>query len=473
MKNLIIMLKHIFVPLSAFSFLVLGLLACFCSAIIEFFVLKELLEVPELSITSDSWAMMLVLILEGSKLTLHFYSEMLKKAVHSQEPFDFDVKQKYTLVRRVKNGLVIFSLVCSLICIVNVLYHNNEEKITAALEENRIDCEEQLALKKEELSRDKAQAIAEGENTYANSKAYIEQLKDELALKEIEIANEPYIKRREDLMKEAAILRDEIAELTAAYETNITQVKDSAEADYRTSLAKYEALYGENGTYRLTENDAKIQAAGNNSYLSNFLLALSRTFFGTTYSQTTYFLISLLLAFTVSLILELCISISQMLLTLSVESFVKLIGEIPKLVHGKNFVRITVWLMFSTLIATAVYLVASILFGISENHADIRLVVLTYLFIIGLVNITTMKHPKGNIQNLLESKFDKTEILFSGLQTVLTDMLIPATLCFVGYSLIGFVCNGNFVYGDMNGLAIAVGGAFAKIVKFDQCTLRF
>ena len=48
-------------------------------------------------------------------------------------------------------------------------------------------------------------------------------------------------------------------------------------------------------------------------------------------------------------------------------------------------------------------------------------------------------------------------------------MLSFQQLFFIGYLLIEFAFRGNFVYGDMTGLAIAIGGAFSKILKFDQC----
>ena len=79
MRNIITILKNVFTSFSAFSFLILGILAAFCSAIIEFFVLKELLAVSVLEIDTVSWAILLVLVLEGSKFTLHFYNEALKR----------------------------------------------------------------------------------------------------------------------------------------------------------------------------------------------------------------------------------------------------------------------------------------------------------------------------------------------------------------------------------------------------------
>lgn len=75
MKTITTILKATFMPLSAFSFLIFGFMACFCSAFIEFIVLKELLSIPGSAINANAWATLIVFVLEGSKLTLHFYAE--------------------------------------------------------------------------------------------------------------------------------------------------------------------------------------------------------------------------------------------------------------------------------------------------------------------------------------------------------------------------------------------------------------
>lgn len=45
-------------------------------------------------------------------------------------------------------------------------------------------------------------------------------------------------------------------------------------------------------------------------------------------------------------------------------------------------------------------------------------------------------------------------------------MLSFQQLFFIGYLLIEFAFRGNFVYGDMTDLAIAIDGAFSKILQF-------
>lgn len=472
MKNMIIILKHIFIPVSAFSFLIFGQLASFCSAVIEFFVLKEFLTVKNPSIDSGIWAALIIFVLEGSKLTLHFYSMSLKRLDLKQADLDFDLKKRIRLIDGVKSGLVAFSVFCSIVFTINILYHDHDAKVEAALEDDRLQCEELMREKKAELAAEKQNFITDGLAACAADEDYLTCLRDELTKKENEIKNEPYPNRRADLMAEAAAIRAELAEVSRTLSQSKLAVTEAAQKRYEEGIAELEALYGENGFLRLTADSAEIVIQGHNAYLSNFLLAITRTFFGTAYSQKTYFFICLSIAVALALILEICISLSQMFLTISEESFVKIIGHISRPEHGKEAVKLILWLAFSSLISTAAFLAARILLGVTGDSVDIRQVILTYLIVTGLTNLITVARPKGDLRTCLEERFAGAGLVLGSLQSILGDMLIPATLCFVGYSIIGFICNGNFIYGDMNGLAIAVGGAFAKMVKYNQCTMN-
>ena len=110
----------------------------------------------------------------------------------------------------------------------------------------------------------------------------------------------------------------------------------TAQEEYEAEYTKLEEKYGNSGTERVTATDPKALMAGDNSYLSNFLNAFTKTFLGTGYSRAAYFLCTLFISLIVAIVLELCISISQMLLTIKAESFVKIIGEIPKIEKRKR-----------------------------------------------------------------------------------------------------------------------------------------
>ena len=75
-----------------------------------------------------------------------------------------------------------------------------------------------------------------------------------------------------------------------------------------------------------------------------------------------------------------------MLLSIKVETFLKIIGDIPKIDKGINAIRLSIWLLFSVLIATAVYCIASIILHTNMQEERILMAILTYLVTILLVN---------------------------------------------------------------------------------------
>lgn len=309
MKTLVSVLKNIFTPFSAFAFLLLGLLACVCSAMIEVFVLKELLEVPGLGIDAKSWAILIVLVLEGSKFTLHFYAEALKKRGLSEKVDDFDVGKKRKMIVGVKNSLVILSLACSIICMVNILYNNNDEKIEAYIQENAAYCDEKLSEGTQNLENKREKRREELTAIYATEKDSIDAQKENLnAILEM-IANEVYINRRQDLQEEAEAMRAQIEQAETTYMQHIDAAEDTAQMEYEEEYAKLEERYGINGTERVTEADPDVLMAGDNTYLSDFLNAFTKTFFGTGYSRATYFVCALFLSLIIAIVLELCISV--------------------------------------------------------------------------------------------------------------------------------------------------------------------
>lgn len=172
MKTIIIILKNIFMPFSAFTFLFLGLLASFCSGIVEWYVLREILKIADLGINADVWTALIVLILEGSKLTLHFYEYLFsKEAVDIEE---FDVKKQRKFISFIKNMLIILSFICNIICIMNILYNNSEEKINQYVASVNEECDKKLE-EKVNITNDNFQKQLKVESkAYSNQKKQLD-----------------------------------------------------------------------------------------------------------------------------------------------------------------------------------------------------------------------------------------------------------------------------------------------------------
>lgn len=468
MRALVSILKSVFTPFSAFAFLIFGLLACFVSGAIEMYVLNELLDVPGLGIDSMNWSILVVLVLEGSKFTLHFYAAALDRQGLVIE--DFDVKRSRKLIIGVKNALVVLSLVCSLICVVNVLYDNTDKKITEYLQKNAAYCDEKFTEGIQELEEKRRIRYEEEMLKYAWEKESIDRQEEALSKLESHIKDETYINRRQDLQEEAEAMRIQINQLNALYSQHSENAAEIAQTEYEENYGKLEEKYGDNGKERMKETDTEVLMEGDNPYLRSFLNAFTKTFCGTGYNRVTYFLCAIFIGLTVAVVLELCISISQMLLTIQVESFVKIIGEIPKIEKGKQIVHVAIWLLFSVLITTAAYCIASIIFRENIDAEAAIMAVATYVITILLLNALMPKdnEPKG-VRKYLEDKHTKAKTLFEELSGAVSDWIIPAAISFVGYMLIGVAFRGEFVYGDMTGVAIAIGGAFSKVLKFERC----
>lgn len=232
---------------------------------------------------------------------------------------------------------------------------------------------------------------------YAWEKESIDRQEEALSKLESHIKDETYINRRQDLQEEAEAMRIQINQLNALYSQHSENAAEIAQTEYEENYGKLEEKYGDNGKERMKETDTEVLMEGDNPYLRSFLNAFTKTFCGTGYNRVTYFLCAIFIGLTVAVVLELCISISQMLLTIQVESFVKIIGEIPKIEKGKQIVHVAIWLLFSVLITTAAYCIASIIFRENIDAEAAIMAVATYVITILLLNALMPKdnEPKG------------------------------------------------------------------------------
>ena len=468
MKTIVTILKTIFVPISAFSFLLFGLMACFSSAYIEFIVLRELLTIPSSTIDANAWAALIVLILEGSKFTLYFYSESFKKKNLEHDISEFNIKKKLRLINFVKYTLVILSLICSMICVINIMYDNSDQKILAKVNEHNAMCDVKYAAEKANIEQEYTKTINNAVALYSTELKNIENLEVQWNTLLEAIKNESFIRHREDLQLQANLILEKKNEAQANYDALIEKIETAADKVRNENLKLLEKKYGENGSERLSIADAEAQISGDNAYLSNFLLAFTRTFGGETYSRGIYFTCTLLLSVTVSVILELTISISQMLLTLSVDSFVKIIGELPPLIYGKKVVQFCTWLLFSVLISTSAYLICCIISQIDVGTENMAITLLAYLGTILLVNVLTPKSTNHNLAPYLPRKMKSAEPLIHKITEIVLEAIIPAALAFVFSLLLGFLIKNTFDYTNFNALAVAIGGSFANCLRFKQ-----
>lgn len=469
MQNFIIGLKLVFTMVSAILFPVIGLMACFCSAIIEYFVFKELLVFPGIGFNSSSWAALLVFVLEGAKFTLHFYESAFNKSGLEQEISDINIVHKRKQIALVKKMLISLSLVCSVIYMINVMYTDSSQSTEKIINEHNKECDYKFEEEKKVIENDRTKELEQTPRSLSFLKEELERKEQNRDILTNDLENERLQTKRADIQEELDKTREEIKELEAKILTEEKEFTNKVNEKYDKKIEELEKEYGPNGTQRWNTISDEILLETDNAYLKNFLLAFTRTLFGNEYNRFEYFICTLVIGIIIAVVLEYCISISQMLLSINVENLYKILGEFPPLTYGRRLVRILVWLMSSVLLNTAVYFMISIILQINAESDSIVMALLSYIMTIILVNIFVPKYTQDTQNSVKNSR---NLLNFSKLRKIFFNSIIPASMAFVGYMLIGFIFNGDFVYGDLNGLAIACGGLFAKSIKYEDCIFK-
>lgn len=467
MKMLTGVILRIFTVFSGFAFLVLAILAAFFSGAVEYEVLKQFLTFPKsvgLDVDPSAWAAVLVFVLEGSKLTLHYYGAALGKREVQNQISEVDTVKLRKKITLLKNGLLAFSLMCSLIFFTNTLYGNSPEA-EKAKEKWAIECDNKLKEGSAQLLITKNENIAAKMSSYSTEEDDIAKLKTKIARTEAMHRKTEDDQKREDLAEQLDILRTQLKEKEDYLRPIKERISNEEELVYNTALQTLEEKYGENGTERTAVKDGAFLAEGDNQVLRIFLETFRKNTIGGSYSRAEYFILSLIISFGISLALEGCIYIGETLLTISESSFNKIIGEFKPLEKGKRAVNIIIWFSFSVMIALAGYLLVGMFLPMEHNAFDIKTALLTYAattIFVNVINIKPLKDsvemPKSRLTSLLNKSVDA---IFSA--------VIPGVLAFVVFVLIGMITEGNTMYSDLNAIAIAIGGVLVKGTSFSNC----
>lgn len=472
MKSLVVIIKSIFVPISAFLFLAIGFLACCFSGVVEYNVLKELLIMPkgtETVINADFWPVILVMVLEGSKFTLHFYHASLKrKKVKDSLKTEECSPNLEIVIKWVKNALVAVSFACTIIFVTNVFFGDNGKSEVTARKQIDAQCDAKLENEKEKLETQRIEKRQIAKDSLKSEEKKIDALYDQVRELQEKIAASSSRNVRETLQKEAEALRNQIAAKEELYDSSLKEEYSSIDEQYNSELQAAEAKYGPDGTARkVAESDFEAEAMGDNPYLYTFLRAITKTFFQNGYSRMTYFLCVILLSVTISALLEACISISQNLLTLRIETFYEILGEVPITEAEHIIAKRVTWLLFSIICLLAGYIITGLCLNINVSRVQIVMAIMTYSVTLLFMDFSRTSQHK---EKRLPAKAPLP--LWKKILEVLPDTLISGLIAFSGYILLGFIFDGNFTYGDLNSLAIALGGMMAQFFRRDKYNFK-
>jgi hypothetical protein len=309
MRTVIHIFRLVIFPLFVMGFLVVGWLAMLFSAFVEYITLDGLLDIPEAvmqridipDVLAGLLPLFVVIILEGSKVALHFYTA----AIAAKKDSLTTMRSRKPFLTALKHILTGFSVLCTIFYCANIftgakpdLEKKNkadaEATYLAALEkidadprykdeEDRINMEYNKKIDEinEARKREQDRYMGNGPKTYARA----------TEVKAIAIAGldkretEAVTRRDEDLAK---IKSEKQQEKVNAQETRAAAVDKAEERN---------------------NNDA------NNQYLHTFLLYIANMFGLDKYHYSIYSLTVLVLSGFLAVILELLINASQSMTT--------------------------------------------------------------------------------------------------------------------------------------------------------------
>lgn len=437
MKYMLLLLKHIVSPLVLFLFLLLGVIAAFLSGIIEYLVIKEILtinltEIENIVLYSKFVPLIIVLVLEGFKLFLHYVipaQERTKKL------------DKLLWKKVAKYFLVGFSLICTFIFSCNSMYnfdivasnkdssineinlkYNNElEKIEKEIESNK---EKVLKIYSDNIESIRSD-IAESSKAIRELNPSIYNYEQKLKVLEEEK------KRLEKLLDEKnkefkKISQNVDAEIRSSYQPRIDSILKAKETDIKNA-----------------NNEQAFDSSGDNKYIRATIKFLKTTIKAdaSEYSRNTYCIIVALISLLVAIVLEVVISVSQEYLSKKSDDLAELFGAGEEIDSElKNRANKTLKLLIQAAIMLAIFIIIgattelippeaeSIVFSTKNIIITFGSYFISVLLTSGGLELKIATKSNGSSNNSFQnSKF------FPSVGTYLISTVVQTLLCIVGF----------------------------------------
>lgn len=452
MKFVIVVFRHVLTPLALIFAVLAGLLAAATSALIEYRVLQEWLRPEGTGLLF--LPLIIVVALEGTKLFLHFFGAALQQNNLTQSEQSLLTKFR-DILPLIRNGLVIFSFICSIIFTANAFYYKSvtgeSDELTKAKEAISIEYDKRMTAEMEQAELVYQQAIAGADEQLQTAKEYWES---------IEIVYTPLIEyQRTSAEKKAAW------EIVIECQKKLKETEAVAQSERETSLNEFETQLDNWKNQELEKLDSSVlgAVAGDNIYLRNFLLFFSQTFFGKEYSRGAYFMWVILISLSISALLEGVILLSQAIISFPVSvleqmssNFVISECERKKLTH-------MVQVLVSMMIALALFLIYGASQELVYTGIDIgAAVVSTMITVLVPTMITAIewKVPDTGWRKVAK------DILSEARSTV-----IKGLLAFTGFVLIGLLFGESFSTLSMPAIGISLGNAAGHLFHLEPLAL--
>ena len=446
MRFVINVFRHVATPLVIDLAVLAGLLAAFVSALIEYYVLQQWLRVDDSRLFF--LPLIIVFALEFTKLFLHFSGAAIhQNSITGEDLSAVSIFRDFTPI--IKWGLVVFSFLCTLIFSANAFYYKTSSgeppELAAAKTEIEEEYSERLSLETEKANEAYDQALAPlREEVEGREKRY----------NEIDIVYSPlYMYQRTKAEKEAAWekLTDAQDQLRKAEET-ANMIREEAVEAAETELGLWRDQEMET-----LEKSTLSAVAGDNAYLSNFLLFFSQTFFDQTYSRGAYLAWVLLIALSISALLEGVISLSQYVLSFPPSMLERFSSSIEITERERRRLGRLVQILTMMLICMAVFLIYGATRELIYTKLDIGAAAISTL-----VTLLVPCAFAAASQSEKESRWKQT--IKSALAEV-RSTIIKGLLSFGGFVLIGILFGETFATLSMPAIGISIGNAVGHLLS--------
>ncbi len=441
MTTLISLIKGVITPLAVLLNLVIGVFAAILSGIIEYFVLYELFSKIIISgetRTSAILPLVIVLILEGSKLFLHFESKCF-----DLRAIDKSSKQLANNMNKVKWFLVLFSFICTLFYTGNTLYHNSvtvQSSIHSAEIEaieteykNRIKECEDTAIKNRE------------DKVYAAKKSWYDAQKALNAWNEMNLSSDDFIAEKIRLENAVTEARNSYNE-TLNDSTYLDKIKSEVENLEKEKEEKIQTIIS------VSSNE------GDNEYIKTFLLLIFNTILQKeTYPSWVYFIVIILISTAFAGVLEAVIYMSQSLISTPTTELYRIFEADHNAIHDNltNKIEKILKVLIRSIVPFSIFIIFGLLQEITMNKFNLivgliccMVTVIIAVFIPDKTYVSTNPvKPMEKIEESLKKFFttEGTAILIKGIfsasmfivlgifyQKEIADLTLPALSVSIG-----------------------------------------
>lgn len=432
MKLIKIIIQHILIPLATILFIIgVGLSAAGISALIEYCVLEEMFSSKHQQLLSSATiALLLVAILEFSKIYLHFLRSKLN-----------DASKPHKMAKWILPFLVGISILCTVIFCVSTFHLASYDDASIQAEIKRLDAQLDEDIEKATSTRDEEYKIAlqpyitTKENAHVALQNFnprgLTSSQREIKLKALQAAVETADKAYVEEQKRLAEQRDQ----------NI----ESDIASLRTATDKK--------IDKLSNLDApEIAAQYDNPILAQFLDVLAQILFNAnTYSRSVYLVVTILFSILIAVLLECIITICFHLISYPLETLIDTTTSItPTLQAWCNN------LILTALKAVCAMFISIVIITATPTKMD-KFQFMTAAFSCGL-SILLVQHFVSDKTGANEGR---SQLLFA-----IRDAVLEGVLSFMGYILLGFLLGKDALTLDVQTFAIGIGTSLSGFIGY-------